>query len=71
MLKDKNPLLTIDLKEEKFELFNFLIHIYEAFYTLFDIILEDPIDNFWFECFGIIIGYSQILLYLVDKTVSK
>lgn len=71
MLKDKNPLLKIDLKEEKLELFYFLKHIYEAFYNLFDLILEDPIDNFWYECFGMVLGYSQVLLYLVDKTVSK
>ena len=70
MLKEKNPLLK-DFKEEKIEIFQFFKNIFEAFYNLFDIILENPIENFWYECIGIIISYAQILLYLFDKTVSK
>ena len=70
MLKEKNPLLK-DIKEEKIEIFQFFNNIFEAFYSLFDLILENPIENFWYECIGIIISYTQILLYLFDKTVSK
>ena len=70
MLKEKNPLLK-DFKKEKYEIFYFFKNIFEAFYTLFDLILENPIENFWYEFIGIIISYVQILLYLFDKTVSK
>ena len=70
MLKEKHPLLK-DFKEEKIDIFQFFKNIFEAFYNLFDIILENPIENFWYECIGIIISYVQILLYLFDKTVSK
>ena len=45
--------------------------IYEALYELYRYILEDPFESFWFECIGIIMGYLQILLYLIDKTVNK
>lgn len=71
MLKEKSPLLKLELKENESELFKFLKIIYESFFFLFDLILEDPIDSFWYECIGIIIGYGQIILYLFDKTVSK
>ena len=69
MLKEKNPLLK-DIKEEKLEIFHFFKNIFEAFYILFDLILENPIENFWYECIGIIFSYVQILLYIFDKTVS-
>ncbi len=71
MLKEKNPLLKIKLKEEKFTINKKIINILESFFALYDLILEKPIENFWYECFGIIIGYTQILLYIFDKTVSK
>ncbi len=71
MLKEKNPLLKLNLIEKKFILSEICIKIFEAFYKLFDIILEDPIENFWFEFLGIVMGYSQILYYLIDRTVSE
>ena len=71
MLKENNPLLKLEVKEEESKAYNFLKAIYESFYFLFDLILEDSIDSFWYECIGIIIGYGQIILYLFDKTVSK
>ena len=40
-------------------------------FELYRYILEDPFESFWFECIGIIMGYLQILLYLIDKTVNK
>ena len=58
MLKDKNPLLKLNLIEKKFILTEISIKIFESFYKLFDIILEDPIENFWFEFLGIAMGYS-------------
>ncbi len=71
MLKEKNPLLKLNLIENKFILSEICVKIFESFYKLFDIILEDPIENFWFEFLSIVMGYSQILYYLVDKTVSE
>lgn len=70
MLKEKNPLLKIKLKDEKGKIEEIYFNIIESLFDLFDLILENPIDNFWYEFIGIIIGYSQILLYIFDKTVS-
>lgn len=71
MLKEKNPLLKINLNEDKYEISNILKNIYENLYSLFDVILDNPIENFWYECLGIIISHIQLLIYLFDKTVSK
>ena len=70
MLKEKNPLLKLELKEEKNKITK-ILSFFEILYGIFDLILEKPINNFWFECIGISIGYFQIIMYLFDKTVSK
>ena len=70
MLKENNPLLKLDIKEKKSFLFNIIIKVLESFYSLFDLILEDPLENFWYEIVSIVLGYIQILYYLIDKTVS-
>jgi hypothetical protein len=70
MLKENNPLLKLDIKEKKSYLFSIITKVLESFYVLFDLILEDPLENFWYEIVGIVLGYIQILYYLIDKTVS-
>ena len=71
MLKESNPLIHLNLEKKPIFISNTLKLIYEALYELYRYILEDPFESFWFECIGIIMGYFQILLYLVDKTVNK
>lgn len=71
MLQENNPLLKLDIKSNKSYLFSIIIKILESFYALYDLILEDPIENLWFEIISIILGYIQILYYLIDKTVSE
>ncbi len=71
MLKKQNPLINLNFKKKSMFISNTLELIYEGLYELYRFILEDPFENFWFECIGIILGYAQIILYLVDKTVNK
>lgn len=71
MLKEPNPLINLNLEKKSIFISNSLTLIYEGLYELYRYILEDPFESFWFECIGIIIGYLQILLYLIDKTVNK
>ena len=70
MLKENNPLLKLDIKVKKSYLSSIIFKVLESFYSLFDLILEDPLENFWYEIVSIILGYIQILYYLIDKTVS-
>jgi len=71
MLKEPNPLIDLHLEKKSIFVSNILKLIYDALYEIYRYILEDPFENFWFEAIGIVIGYLQILLYLLDKTVNK
>ena len=41
----------------------------EGVFLLFYKLLKNPLENFWFECISISIQYSDLLLYLIDRTV--
>ena len=42
----------------------------DGLYSLFYLILKNPLENFWWECISITIQYSQLLVFIIDKTVS-
>ncbi len=70
MIQEKNSIINIKLSK-KSSTFNTLYkQISESLYLLFDLILENPIENIWFECLFILIGYSQLILFIFDPTVS-
>lgn len=70
MNKEKNPLLYIQLTKKRKTFITFYNACTESLYSLFDLILEDPIENFWFECINIFFGYIQLILFIFDSTVS-
>ena len=69
MNKSKESFLKLNLvkKSLNLELKNSL---YEPFYYLFCLIMEDPIENLWFEIFHILFGYLQLTAYLFDSIVN-
>ena len=70
MLKEKNPLLKLKLKTEEPTLSKLLNNIFEALYELYDFILDEPIENFWYECINVILSYFQLITLMLDDTVS-
>ena len=70
MLNENNDLLKLKLKKKKLFILKFLKGISESFYLLFDSLLENPIENIWYEIFSILLGYCQLFLYIIDQTVS-
>lgn len=69
MIKEKNPLLTLKFTKKNsifYEIYNYLS---ESIYDLFELILDDPIESFWFESFNIFIAYLQMFAFLLDSTV--
>ena len=70
MIKENNILLEMELSKKRSLFFEFYQTSTEILYSLFEFILDDPIENFWYECFNIIIGYTQLLAYLSDSSVS-
>ncbi len=70
MLREKNPLLNLELKKEKPLIFNNINDIFECLYELYDLMLDSPIENFWYECLSIVISYFQLIALMFDKIVS-
>ena len=70
MLKDKNSLLNLYFKKKIPQLSNMLDYIFESLYSLYDLLLDEPIENFWYESFNIIMSYLQLIAFIFDKTVS-
>ena len=71
MIKEKNPLLKLKLQKSISSLMSLYINNVELFYDLYDIILEAPFENIWFEIMHILFGYLQLVSYLFDATVSN
>ena len=44
--------------------------IFEAFFSTFYFILENPLDNLWWEVISLIIQYVQLILFILDEAVS-
>lgn len=70
MSKEKNPLLNIEFTQKRNIFYECYYYLSESLYSLFDLILDDPIENIWLECFNIILGYSQLIAYIFDSSVS-
>ena len=70
MINEKIPLLKIEINKKTSALENCYRNFIEGLYALFSFMLEDPIENFWYECISISLGYFQLLIYIIDETVS-
>ena len=68
MIYENKKLLNAEIvkKESKVKIKEFLEGIYELFY----LILKNPLDNFWWECFSILIQYIQLMAFTLDEKVS-
>ena len=71
MIREKNPLLTLKLQKSISPLMRLYNNYIESYYDLYDIILEAPFENIWFETIHILFGYLQLVAYLFDETVSN
>ena len=71
MLKQKNPLLKLKLKKEKTFIITIINDIFESLFSLFELILDDPIENFWFEIISLLICYIQIIMFIFNETVRN
>ena len=71
MLKEKNPLLKLKFKKEKSFFRKILNNILQSLYALFELILDDPIENFWFEVSSLFICYAQIIMFIFNETVRQ
>ena len=71
MLKEKNPLLKLEIKQEKSIITRVLKNIFETLFGLFELILDDPIENIYFEIISLFICYIQIIMFIFNESVSN
>lgn len=69
MLKESNQLLKLNFENKKSAIIEFYDSFSESLFSLFDLILEEPLENFSIECFHLFFGYFQIISYIFDSTV--
>ena len=69
MLKEKNPLLKLNIKIKEETITNLNGNFFEGLFSLYDFILEEPFENFWYECFNIIISYLQLISFSFYESV--
>lgn len=67
---DNSAILKINFENEKPDSNKFSDFL-NALFTIFYYILQKPFDNLWWECISIIIQYFQLLIFIIDTTVSK
>jgi hypothetical protein len=71
MIKEKNPLLNLKLVKDKSPLLDFYNNNVETLFELFDLLLDNPIENIWFEFIKILFGYTQLIAFAFDPGVSN
>ncbi len=70
MIKEKGSILKLNAKKIDSKMSTSFNNFSESLYALYDYILEDPIENFWYECISIILSYLQIMSFIFKKEVS-
>ena len=71
MIKEKNPLINLDLEKKQSIFIEYYNVISDSLYSLFDLIIEDPIESFCLECFQEFFAYFQLVAYIFDSAASK
>ena len=64
-------LLNIEIIEKISKTKEKIQNIFNGIYELFFLIIKNPIDNIWWECISLIIQYMQLIIFVLDETVSK
>lgn len=70
MLYDNDILMKSKTKITLSKIMILYKNISEGFYSLYYLILKDPYDNIWWEVFGLIYEYVQLIINFIDDTVS-
>jgi len=71
MINEKKEILNAKINKKESTLNKKIKEVQESFFALFYFILKNPFDNFWWQCISITIQYAQILLLILNSTVSN
>ena len=68
---ENQSLINVKTKKERIPLIEHFNNLCEGLYDLYYLILQDPVESFWWEVMSLIFSYSQMFIYVIDETVSK
>ena len=71
MINEKTLLSNLHIEKEESVLTELYKNFVEGLYELYCLMLDNPFENFWYECISVSLGYFQLLIYVIDETVSK
>ena len=69
MNNENKAILRAEIIKNESKLRKLLEEYMEGFYSLFYLILKNPLDNFWWECISLTIQYTQLIIFIINQTV--
>ena len=70
MQNDGKKILNAEIMKKESKIKSKIKDLLEGFFSIFYYILKNPLDNLWWECISLIIQYLQLIIFIVDETVS-
>ena len=70
-MNEKKEILNAKINKNKSKLNEKIKELHESFFELFYFILKNPFSNIWWQCISLTIQYSQMLLLILNSTVSN
>ena len=70
MQKDAKKILSGEIIKKPSRIKTFIKNFLDGFFSIFYYLLKNPLDNIWWECISLIIQYIQLIILIIDETVS-
>ena len=70
MQNESKKILNAEITKKQSKIKITIKGLFEGFFSIFYCILKNPLDNVWWECISLIIQYLQLIIFMLDETVS-
>ena len=70
MQNDGKKILNAEIIKKESKIKSKIKDLLEGFFSIFYFILKNPLDYLWWESIRLIIQYLQLIIFIVDETVS-
>ena len=70
MQNESKKILDAEIIKRESKIKSKIKELFEGFFCTFFFILKNPLDNLWWECISLIIQYLQLIIFILDETVS-
>ena len=71
MINEKKEILNAKINKNESKFNEIIKELHESFFELFYFILKNPVNNIWWQCISITIQYAQMILLILNSTVSN